>query len=179
MRPRIHHWCIRDSDKGVHAHLPVRINHFFGWWSHHQCFNMFRIRSMVEDATPASSLAGTVITRGRKASRETWLKGVVGRRSRKAWSEDVADRRGRKTWPEGVAGRRGRKAWSKLALGFEPIRLSRQGDSEIKPYARLRMKLWSHNAGRPCAGVPNNSASVEAGRPCTVVPNEISAPVDM
>ena len=29
-------------------------------------------------------------------------------------------------------------------------------DSETKPYARLRMKLWSHNAGRPWAGVPKN-----------------------
>ena len=34
----------------------------------------------------------------RKASRKTWLKGVVGRRGRKAWSEDVAGRRGWKTF---------------------------------------------------------------------------------
>ena len=43
------------------------------------------------------------IISARKASRETWLKGVVGRRGRKAWSEDVAERRGRKAWREGVA----------------------------------------------------------------------------
>ena len=61
------------------------------WWSHHQCFTMFRIRSVVKDATTASSLAGAVIIRDQSKS------------------EDVAGRRGRK-----------------LALGFEPIRLSLQ-----------------------------------------------------
>ena len=96
------------------------LNHFFGWWSHHQCFTEFQIHSVVKDATTASSLAGAVITRDRKASRKTWLIGVVGRRGRKAWSKGVVGRRGRKAWAEDVAGRRGRK----LALGFEPIRLS-------------------------------------------------------
>ena len=90
-------------------HFP---NHLFGWRSHHQCFTMFRSRSVVKDATTASSPAGAVITRDRKASRETWLKGVVGRRGRKAWPEGVAERRGRKAWLEGVAGRRGRKTCS-------------------------------------------------------------------
>ena len=61
-----------------------------------------------EDATSASSLAGAVITRDRKASRKTWLKSV----SRKTWPE----RRGRTTWPEGVVGRRDRKAWSENLL---------------------------------------------------------------
>ena len=73
---------------------------------------MFRIRSVVEYATSASSLAGAVITRDRKASRKTWLNGVVGRRGRKAWSEDTTGRRVRKTWPEGVARRRGQKTCS-------------------------------------------------------------------
>ena len=68
-----------------------------------QCFTMFRIRSVVKNATTASSLAGAVITRDRKASRETWLEGVVGRRGRKAWSKDVA---------------------GKLALGFESLYLN-------------------------------------------------------
>ena len=27
------------------------LNHLFGWWSHHQCFTMFPIRSVVQDAT--------------------------------------------------------------------------------------------------------------------------------
>ena len=94
------------------------LNHLFGWWSHHQCFTEFRIHSVVKDATTASNLAGAVITRDRKASRKTWLKGVVGWRGRKAWSEDVAERRGRKTWPEGVVGRRGRKAWSETCSWF-------------------------------------------------------------
>ena len=63
-----------------------RLNHFFGWWSHQQCFNMFRIRSVVEDATSASSLAGAVINWDRKASRKTWLEGVAGRRGRRTCS---------------------------------------------------------------------------------------------
>ena len=77
---------------------------------------MFRIRSVVKNATTASSLARAVITRDRKASRETWLKGVVGRRGRKAWPKGVVERRGRKAWPEGVVG--------KLALGFESLYLN-------------------------------------------------------
>ena len=56
------------------------------------------------------------MTRDRKASRETWLKGVAGRRGRKTWPEGVAGRRGRKAWPEGVA--------VKLALGFESLYLN-------------------------------------------------------
>ena len=55
------------------------LNHLFGWWSRHQCFTMFRIYSVVKDAITASSLAGAVITRDRKASRETWPEGVVGK----------------------------------------------------------------------------------------------------
>ena len=73
-----------------------------------QCFTMFRIRSVVKNATTASSLARAVITRDRKASRED----VAGRRGRKSWPK----KRGRKAWPEGVVG--------KLALGFESLYLN-------------------------------------------------------
>ena len=73
-----------------------------GWWSHHQCFTMFRIRSVVKDTTTASRELSSL-----------GIEKQVGRRGWKAWSEG---RRGRKSWPEGVV--------RKLALGFKPIRLN-------------------------------------------------------